>query len=90
MVAKVKVVVAYVASSPPTDAAKQRNASGTQQHLAIGTAGADATHPLSECAPPAATWTLPTGQVLASTPQLLTSLTPLEDATQGLAPEETL
>lgn len=90
VVAKVKIVVAYVASCAPTDAAKQSDACGTQQHLAIGTAGADATHPLGECAPPAATWTLPTRQVLASTPQLLTSLAPLEDATQRLAPEETL
>lgn len=90
VVAKVKVVVAYVATYAPTDAAKQCNACGTQQHLTIGTAGADATHPLGECAPPAATWTLPTWQVLASTPQLLTSLAPLEDATQRLAPEEML
>jgi len=41
MIAKVKIVVAYVATCPPTDAAEKRNSRRPQHYLAVGTAGAD-------------------------------------------------
>lgn len=89
MIGKVKVVVAYIATSAPTNATEQRETCITYEHLAVGTAGAYAAHTLGQrTMSPTATWT-PTGHILTSTPQL-TSLAALEDASQRLAPKEAL
>jgi len=78
VVAEVKVVVAYVATGSPADAAEQGHTGCTQQDLAVGTAGADTPHPLGQVPATAATGgTMPAGQVLPATP----SLAALEDAT---------
>lgn len=87
MVAEIKVVVAYVATGSPADAAEQGHAGCAQQDLAVGTAGADAPHPLGQVATTTATGgTMPAGQVLPATPSLAT----LEDTSQSLAPEKAL
>lgn len=90
VVAEVKVVVAYVATGSPTDAAEQGHAGSPEQDLAVGTAGADAPHPLGQgTAPTTARGAMPTWKVLPATPKQM-SLPALEDAAYRLAPEEAL